>query len=191
MATWALAPDSPHFWHKKSPKGVAFLLKQFESDVIIFLGNPGPTFWWLKRLPDGPNPRQYRKVATILAGFYLSIFLRVAIVAWHTPNFKNRGEINFVWAGFLLQITSQMAECSKNLIGEVVMSGAGAAAAGKDFSTALDSLDRNLELSERILNSILNHFLQDANLEFYTLILQTWELIVTQQAVLKNRKAWK
>lgn len=69
------------------------------------------------------------------------------------------------------------------------MSGAGAAAAGKDFSTALDSLDRNLELSERILNSILNHFLQDANLEFYTLILQTWELIVTQQAVLKNRKA--
>ena len=78
------APDSPHFWHKKSPKGVAFLLKQFESDVIIFLGNPGPTFWWLKRLSDGPNPRQYQKVTTILAGFYLSIFLRVAIIAWHT-----------------------------------------------------------------------------------------------------------
>jgi len=35
------------------------------------------------------------------------------------------GEVNFVWAGFLLQITSQMAECSKNLIGEMVMSGAG------------------------------------------------------------------
>ena len=72
------APDIPHFWHKKSPKGVAFLLKQFESDVIIFLGNPGPTFWWLKRLRDGPNPRHYRKVTTILAWFYLSIFLRGA-----------------------------------------------------------------------------------------------------------------
>ena len=35
------------------------------------------------------------------------------------------GEVNFVWAGFLLQITSQLAECSKNLIGEMVMSGAG------------------------------------------------------------------
>mmetsp|Transcript_71286 Transcript_71286/g.166996 ORF Transcript_71286/g.166996 Transcript_71286/m.166996 type:complete len:327 (-) Transcript_71286:131-1111(-) len=35
------------------------------------------------------------------------------------------GEINFVWMGFLLQITSQIAECSKNLIGEVVMTGAG------------------------------------------------------------------
>jgi len=35
------------------------------------------------------------------------------------------GEINFVWVGFLLQIGSQISECSKNLIGEVVMSGAG------------------------------------------------------------------
>eukprot|EP00439_Symbiodinium_sp_Y106_P004565 s1598_g1.t1 len=35
------------------------------------------------------------------------------------------GEINFVWMGFMLQITSQFAECSKNLIGEVVMTGAG------------------------------------------------------------------
>jgi len=35
------------------------------------------------------------------------------------------GEINFVLAGFLLQIFSQVCECSKNLIGEIVMTGAG------------------------------------------------------------------
>jgi len=35
------------------------------------------------------------------------------------------GEINFVLVGFLLQIFSQVCECSKNLIGEIVMSGAG------------------------------------------------------------------
>eukprot|EP00930_Biecheleria_cincta_P049686 TRINITY_DN34883_c0_g1_i1.p1 TRINITY_DN34883_c0_g1~~TRINITY_DN34883_c0_g1_i1.p1 ORF type:complete len:224 (-),score=40.83 TRINITY_DN34883_c0_g1_i1:404-1015(-) len=35
------------------------------------------------------------------------------------------GEMNFVLAGFLLQIFSQVCECSKNLIGEIVMSGAG------------------------------------------------------------------
>lgn len=35
------------------------------------------------------------------------------------------GEVNFVWVGFLLQIGSQISECSKNLIGEIVMSGAG------------------------------------------------------------------
>jgi len=35
------------------------------------------------------------------------------------------GEINFVWIGFLLQIFSQFCECTKNLIGEMVMSGAG------------------------------------------------------------------
>lgn len=35
------------------------------------------------------------------------------------------GEVNFVWVGFLLQIGSQVSECSKNLLGEIVMSGAG------------------------------------------------------------------
>jgi len=35
------------------------------------------------------------------------------------------GEINFVLIGFLLQISSQLMECGKNLIGEMVMSGAG------------------------------------------------------------------
>ena len=35
------------------------------------------------------------------------------------------GEANFVMMAFLLQITAQVAECFKNLLGEVVMSGSG------------------------------------------------------------------
>mmetsp|Transcript_52164 Transcript_52164/g.93909 ORF Transcript_52164/g.93909 Transcript_52164/m.93909 type:complete len:352 (-) Transcript_52164:205-1260(-) len=35
------------------------------------------------------------------------------------------GEIQFVMIGLIFQLTSQLAECSKNLIAEVVMSGAG------------------------------------------------------------------
>ncbi|CAE8642645.1 unnamed protein product [Polarella glacialis] len=35
------------------------------------------------------------------------------------------GESNFVLMGFLLQITSQLSECSKNIISEIVMTGAG------------------------------------------------------------------
>jgi len=36
-----------------------------------------------------------------------------------------KGEINFVMIGFILQFASQFAECSKNIIGEIVMTGAG------------------------------------------------------------------
>eukprot|EP00933_Yihiella_yeosuensis_P062131 TRINITY_DN6506_c0_g1_i2.p1 TRINITY_DN6506_c0_g1~~TRINITY_DN6506_c0_g1_i2.p1 ORF type:complete len:263 (+),score=54.59 TRINITY_DN6506_c0_g1_i2:353-1141(+) len=35
------------------------------------------------------------------------------------------GEIKFVWLGLLLQLASQFAECSKNILGEIVMTGAG------------------------------------------------------------------
>jgi len=35
------------------------------------------------------------------------------------------GEINFVMLGLILQLGSQVAECSKNIIGEIVMTGAG------------------------------------------------------------------
>ena len=37
------------------------------------------------------------------------------------------GEPEFAMKGFLLQISAQVAECVKNLIGEVVMSGSGQA----------------------------------------------------------------
>jgi len=40
-------------------------------------------------------------------------------------SFCAHGEINFVLVGFLLQICSQFCECSKNLIGEIIMTGAG------------------------------------------------------------------
>jgi drug/metabolite transporter (DMT)-like permease len=35
------------------------------------------------------------------------------------------GELQFVWIGLIVQLASQFAECSKNLLAEVVMSGAG------------------------------------------------------------------
>ena len=54
---------------------------------------------------------------------FLRWFSDILVSKSQTPG--RPGEVNFVWAGFLLQITSQMAECSKNLIGEMVMSGAG------------------------------------------------------------------
>lgn len=40
-------------------------------------------------------------------------------------SFCAHGEVNFVLTGFLLQICSQLCECSKNLVGEIVMNGAG------------------------------------------------------------------
>ena len=71
----------------------------------------------LRLFYTGPNrSHKYRKVT------HVHLFAD----CYHWLTHRNQGEINFVWAGFLLQITSQMAECSKNLIGEVVMSGAGA-----------------------------------------------------------------
>eukprot|EP00931_Biecheleriopsis_adriatica_P029984 TRINITY_DN17711_c0_g2_i1.p1 TRINITY_DN17711_c0_g2~~TRINITY_DN17711_c0_g2_i1.p1 ORF type:complete len:325 (+),score=50.04 TRINITY_DN17711_c0_g2_i1:53-1027(+) len=37
----------------------------------------------------------------------------------------SHGEIHFAWTGFFLQITSQFAECLKNILGEMVMTGSG------------------------------------------------------------------
>lgn len=78
---------------------------------------------------------QFCKEGNVALIFAMSCVLGLQVFSWHKVFILSivvagcslcaHGEINFVWAGFLLQITSQMAECSKNLIGEVVMSGAG------------------------------------------------------------------
>ena len=78
---------------------------------------------------------QFCKEGNVALIFALSCLLGLQIFSWHKVAILSivvagcslcaHGEINFVWAGFLLQITSQVAECSKNLIGELVMSGAG------------------------------------------------------------------
>jgi len=78
---------------------------------------------------------QFCKEGNVALIFAMSCVLGLQVFSWHKVCILSivvagcslcaHGEINFVWTGFLLQITSQMAECSKNLIGEVVMSGAG------------------------------------------------------------------
>eukprot|EP00441_Pelagodinium_beii_P034287 CAMPEP_0197628252 /NCGR_PEP_ID=MMETSP1338-20131121/6631_1 /TAXON_ID=43686 ORGANISM="Pelagodinium beii, Strain RCC1491" /NCGR_SAMPLE_ID=MMETSP1338 /ASSEMBLY_ACC=CAM_ASM_000754 /LENGTH=339 /DNA_ID=CAMNT_0043199197 /DNA_START=49 /DNA_END=1068 /DNA_ORIENTATION=- len=61
--------------------------------------------------------------------FGLQVFswkkLAVLVVIMAGCSLCAEGEINFVMVGFLLQIGSQVAECLKNTIGELVMSGAG------------------------------------------------------------------
>lgn len=78
---------------------------------------------------------QFCKEGNVALIFAMSCLLGLQVFSWHKVGILTvvvagcslcaHGEVNFVWAGFLLQITSQVAECSKNLIGEMVMSGAG------------------------------------------------------------------
>eukprot|EP00434_Breviolum_minutum_P007711 symbB.v1.2.006801.t2/scaffold409.1/size210228/4 len=78
---------------------------------------------------------QFCKEGNVALIFAMSCLLGLQVFSWHKVAILSivvagcslcaHGEVNFVWAGFVLQITSQMAECSKNLIGEMVMSGAG------------------------------------------------------------------
>ena len=78
---------------------------------------------------------QFCKEGNVALVFALSCLLGLQVFSWDKVAILTivvagcslcaHGESNFVWAGFLLQITSQVAECLKNLIGEVVMSQAG------------------------------------------------------------------
>lgn len=78
---------------------------------------------------------QFCKEGNIALVFVLSCLLGLQVFNWYKVAVLTivligcsvcaNGEIKFVWMGFLLQITSQFAEVSKNLIGEVVMTGAG------------------------------------------------------------------
>lgn len=78
---------------------------------------------------------QFCKEGSVALIFAMSCLLGLQVFSWSKVAILSivvagctlcaHGEVNFVWAGFLLQITSQLAECSKNLIGEMVMSGAG------------------------------------------------------------------
>ncbi|CAJ1428396.1 unnamed protein product [Effrenium voratum] len=78
---------------------------------------------------------QFCKEGSVAIIFTMSCLLGLQAFSWNKVGILSivvagcclcaHGEINFVWTGFALQITSQLAECSKNIIGEVVMSGAG------------------------------------------------------------------
>jgi len=81
--------------------GVAFLQFMKESNVaIVFIlscvvGLQGPTF------------KKFAVIVWIISGSSLCV----------------RGELHFVLFGFLLQMTSQLCECSKNVLGEIVLTG--------------------------------------------------------------------
>ncbi|CAE8591649.1 unnamed protein product, partial [Polarella glacialis] len=78
---------------------------------------------------------QFCKEGNVALVFAMSCALGLQVFSWQKVAILSvvvagcsicaTGEIHFVLMGFLLQITSQLAECSKNIIGEVVMSGAG------------------------------------------------------------------
>jgi len=78
---------------------------------------------------------QFCKEGNVALVFAMSCAVGLQMFTWHKAAVLSvvlagclictTGEIHFVWAGLLLQVASQFAECSKNLIGETVMSGAG------------------------------------------------------------------
>jgi len=78
---------------------------------------------------------QFCKEGNIVIVFVLGCCLGLQAFSWTKVSILTvvfvgcsicaQGEINFVWIGFLLQIFSQICDCTKNLIGEILMSGAG------------------------------------------------------------------
>ncbi|CAE8637801.1 unnamed protein product, partial [Polarella glacialis] len=78
---------------------------------------------------------QFCKEGNVAIVFAMSCFLGTLTFSWEKLlalavvmsgcTICAKGEINFVMLGLILQLTSQFAECSKNIIGEIVMSGAG------------------------------------------------------------------
>eukprot|EP00930_Biecheleria_cincta_P009863 TRINITY_DN11171_c0_g1_i1.p1 TRINITY_DN11171_c0_g1~~TRINITY_DN11171_c0_g1_i1.p1 ORF type:complete len:299 (+),score=37.99 TRINITY_DN11171_c0_g1_i1:65-961(+) len=78
---------------------------------------------------------QFCKEGNIVLVFVMSCCLGLQKFSWTKTavlsvvlvgcSFCAHGEINFVLIGFGIQIFSQVCECSKNLIGEVVTTGAG------------------------------------------------------------------
>jgi len=78
---------------------------------------------------------QFCKEANVAMTFFMGCALGLQVFSWRKLAilcvvmagclFCAEGEINFIMVGFVLQIFSQVMECSKNLLGELVMSGAG------------------------------------------------------------------
>merc|ERR1740130_515993 len=81
--------------------GVAFLQFMKESNVAIVF-----TLSCLVGI-QRPSFRKFSVIVGIIAGSSLCV----------------KGEIHFVLIGFLLQLGSQVCECSKNVLGEIVLTG--------------------------------------------------------------------
>jgi len=78
---------------------------------------------------------QFCKQGNVAVMFFMSCAVGSQTFSWHKLSVLivviagcttcAHGEIHFVMVGLILQLASQLTECSKNLIGEAVMSGAG------------------------------------------------------------------
>lgn len=78
---------------------------------------------------------QFCKEANVAIVFIMSCLVGTQIFSWTKACILSvvmarctlcvDGQLKFVWIGLIVQLASQLAECSKNLIAEVVMSGAG------------------------------------------------------------------
>jgi len=78
---------------------------------------------------------QFCKEGNVVIMFAMSCALGLQVFSWKKVAILSvvitgcslcvHGEVKFVWMGFALQIGSQLCECCKNAIGEVVMGGAG------------------------------------------------------------------
>jgi len=79
------------------------------------------------------------------------------------------GELNFVWMGFALQLTSQLAECSRVVLGECVLNGS---------SIKLDPLTYTLFVAPTCLTVLLvgNAFLWEH--EIVNRAVQLWHLLL-------------
>lgn len=78
---------------------------------------------------------QFCKQGNVAVMFFMSCAVGSQTFSWHKLSVLivviagcttcAHGEIHFVMVGLILQLASQLTECSKNLIGEAVMHGAG------------------------------------------------------------------
>merc|ERR1719414_751353 len=76
---------------------------------------------------------QFMKEANVIVVFLISCIvglqscnrLRAVIIVWVIAgaSVAVSGEVRFKWAGFILQAVSQLAECSRMVMGEIVLSG--------------------------------------------------------------------
>jgi len=76
---------------------------------------------------------QFMKQGNVAIVFGMSCFVGLQVFSWRKIGILTvvvagcslcaRGEIHFVMLGFCLQLASQLMECSKNLIGEIVLAG--------------------------------------------------------------------
>mmetsp|Transcript_38369 Transcript_38369/g.91668 ORF Transcript_38369/g.91668 Transcript_38369/m.91668 type:complete len:334 (+) Transcript_38369:73-1074(+) len=78
---------------------------------------------------------QFCKQGNVALMFFMSCIVGSQIFSWHKLAVLSvvvagctmcaHGEVHFVLVGLVLQLASQLTECSKNLIGEAVMGGSG------------------------------------------------------------------